>query len=138
MSLTVRGYSQTGALLSSEGKQPRYMRKKRTARGKNMVIRAPGGGRKSYVKFLHPGVKMWLNNMRSLGHWVDKADLVIEFESLAQEWLRRIKAKMAVEGLSDDEKVRKKKVEERLKGLDKKKTVTSLLTRSSMSVRPGS
>ena len=92
-----------------------------------MVIRATGGGRKSYVRFLCPGVQMWFENTRSLGHWVGKSDLVVEFKSLAGEWLRRINAKQGVGGkLSLDEEVTKKHVEQKLKALDKTKNCEKL------------
>ena len=89
--LARRGRSEKGVWLQSEVQLPKYLRKDTRAAAKKEVMRAEGGGKKSYVSFLYPGVKQWLDNVRSLGHWVDKGDLVIEFEELAKEWLRRVK-----------------------------------------------
>jgi len=120
-SLVRQGYSEKGNQLQSEIQLPKFLRKQVRQNFCNSVMRAAGAGRRSYVSFLYPGVKQWLENMRGLGHWVDKADLVDEFEALAKEWLRRVAAKSALEDLPAAEKLRQKKVEERLHGLSKQK-----------------
>ena len=53
------------------------------------MSRATGAGRKSETSFLHDGVKVWFDEMRSTGNYVDKTDLVLEFQSMGREYLAR-------------------------------------------------
>jgi hypothetical protein len=81
-----KGVSKCG-LKKSQAHLPVYLRKR--SRGDGKLSRAGGAGRKSETGFLYPGVKVWFDEMRSTGNYVDKQDLVLEFQSIAQEYLTR-------------------------------------------------
>jgi hypothetical protein len=80
------GVSKSG-LSKNQAHLPGYLRKR--SRGDGKVSRAGGAGRKSETAFLYPGLKVWFDEMRSTGNYVDKQDLVLEFQSIAEEFLSR-------------------------------------------------
>lgn len=105
--LEAKGHTAHGSLTKSEAHLPKYLRSKSSLG----VKRAPGAGRKSYLSFLYPGVKRWFEACRSLGHWLDKSDLVLEWERLGKEYVKRA-------GLSDtltvEDRLRKDAVSKKL------------------------
>ena len=80
------GMSKSG-LKKNESHLPQFLRVRTRAVGK--MSRAGGAGRKSETSFLHDGVKVWFDEMRSTGNYVDKTDLVLEFQSMGREYLAR-------------------------------------------------
>ena len=84
--LELAGIGVSGNLVRSEAQLPQYLRK-RQSKG----IRKLGGGRKSEVAFMYPAVKVWFENERSQGNFVDKDDLVDEFQNVMNEVLLQLK-----------------------------------------------
>ena len=80
------GRSKSG-LLKSEGQLPQFLRLRTNPGGK--MSRAGGAGRRAKTTFLYEGVKVWFDEMRSTGNYVDKTDLVLEFQSMGREYLAR-------------------------------------------------
>jgi hypothetical protein len=80
------GVSKSG-LSKNQAHLPGYLRTRFRCDG--TLSRAAGAGRKCETAFLHPGVKVWFDEMRSTGNYVDKQDLVLEFQSIAEEFLKR-------------------------------------------------
>ena len=73
--------------MKSEGQLPQFLRLRTRVGGK--MSRAGGAGRRSQTSFLYDGVKVWFDEMRSTGNYVDKTDLVLEFQSMGREYLAR-------------------------------------------------
>ena len=57
-------------------------------------MRARGGGRKNEFVEIYEGVKAWLENERSHGRFVDKADLFFEFEARTEAQLQAYDARV--------------------------------------------
>ena len=57
-----------------------------------------GGGRKAIFSDLYPGVKTYFKHERDCGRYVDKEDLVLEFESLLMTLRTRLATQKEVEG----------------------------------------
>ena len=104
------GYGITG-LVKSEAHLPRYLRKRR--QGKHEMKRLSGGGRKSTLMFLYAPVKIFFDEMRAAGQYVDKEDLVEEFEICCKIFTSKMKIKgealqlTSLEQLRLDEATRK-------------------------------
>ena len=56
--------------------------------------------------FLHPAIRRWFGEQRASGNFVDKADLVTEFEVLAGAYVQAFRLKETEGNLTALEKVR--------------------------------
>ncbi len=74
------GSGSRGSLRAVGDKTANYLRKS-FSKG----FRKPGGGRKSMVAVVLPAVRQWFETERSRGNFVDKGDLVLEFEDLLKQ-----------------------------------------------------
>lgn len=74
--LAAMGMSSTG-LLRDEAQKPRHLRKRPQNRGD--MKRRPGGGKPKTCGFLYPVVKLCVEQVKKMGHYVDSSDLGIEF-----------------------------------------------------------
>ena len=78
-------------------------------------MRAAGGGRKNEFLEVYAGVQAWLENERSHGRFVDKADLYFEFEARTEAVLQAFDAReRAAEKLSVKDKKKKAACEKAL------------------------
>ena len=113
------GFTVTG-LSRMEAHLPKYLRTRRFSKNGSHVVRASGAGRKSDVEFLYPAVVEWFEDLRMGGHYVDKADLVIEFIRVATMYLERLKSKAEDTELKLSEKQRMFAIEVRIEALQKR------------------
>ena len=98
-----------------EAQLPSYLRK----RYRSKAIRALGGGRKSEISFMYPVVKTWFENERSHGNFVDKEDLVQEFERVMGEVVAQLEIQNQIRPLSKREMRILDLIQEKLRNLHK-------------------